>query len=258
MVRNVNIENYMGVPRPLIALANDYPDGHRIKPHNHRRGQLLNGQSGVVMVATPNGTFMMPPQRGMWIPPGVTHSVRMIGEVRVRSLYLDPEAAGAMPTECQVVEISPLLSQLMQEAVDLPAEYDLAGRPGAMMSLIIHELAGLRSLPFSLPLPSHAGLGKRCRAFLLSPTTHDTIDEWAAGLNMSRRAFTRLFRSETGLSFVEWRQQACLVAALPRLVRGDKITAVALDLGYRNPAAFTTMFKRNFGYSPREIASVSR
>jgi AraC-like DNA-binding protein len=74
---------------------------------------------------------------------------------------------------------------------------------------------------------------------------------WSEPLGMSRRAFTRLFRRETGLSFVEWRQQACLIAALPRLSAGEPVTTVALDLGYDNPAAFTTMFKRVLGASPR-------
>jgi methylphosphotriester-DNA--protein-cysteine methyltransferase len=60
-----------------------------------------------------------------------------------------------------------------------------------------------------------------------------------------------LFRRETGLSFATWRQQACLVAVLPRLVAGEPVTAVAIDLGYDNPAAFTSMFKRVLGSSPR-------
>jgi AraC-like DNA-binding protein len=38
---------------------------------------------------------------------------------------------------------------------------------------------------------------------------------------MSRRTFTRLFRHETGMSFSEWRQQACIIIALPRLAAGD-------------------------------------
>lgn len=158
-----------------------------------------------------------------------------------------------MPEQCQVVEISALLRQLLAEAVDLPLDYDVSGRDGALMTLLMHELSRLQPLPFSLPLPTDQALAKRCRTFLMAPTTHDTIDDWAHSLNMSRRAFTRLFRRETGLSFVEWRQQACLVAALPRLVAGDPVTSIALDLGYRNPAAFTSMFKRSFGYSPREI-----
>jgi AraC-like DNA-binding protein len=60
-----------------------------------------------------------------------------------------------------------------------------------------------------------------------------------------------MFREETGLSFVAWRQQACLVAALPRLAAGESVTTVAMALGYDNPAAFTTMFKRLLGVPPR-------
>ena len=67
---------------------------------------------------------------------------------------------------------------------------------------------------------------------------------------MSRRSFTRFFRAETGLSFVTWRQQACLFASLPRLAEGQSVTTVALDAGYENIAAFTTMFRRMLGSSP--------
>ncbi len=56
-------------------------------------------------------------------------------------------------------------------------------------------------------------------------------------------AFTRAFRKETGLSFGEWRQQACMLVSLPRLAAGDAVTTIALDLGYESPAAFTTMFQ---------------
>ena len=109
----------------------------------------------------------------------------------------------------------------------------------------------LSVLPLSLPFPEHGSLAQRCRQFLINPTPHETIDDWCKALGMSRRAFTRLFRRETGFSFAAWRQQACLVAALPRLIAGEPVTAVAIDLGYDNPASFTTMFKRALGSSPR-------
>ena len=67
---------------------------------------------------------------------------------------------------------------------------------------------------------------------------------------MGRRAFTRAFRRETGMSFAEWRQQACVLVALPRLAAGDQVTSIALDLGYESPAAFATMFKRLLGVAP--------
>ena len=35
-----------------------------------------------------------------------------------------------------------------------------------------------------------------------------------------------------------------------RLVAGEPVTTVAIDLGYENPAAFTLMFRRAFGAPP--------
>lgn len=67
---------------------------------------------------------------------------------------------------------------------------------------------------------------------------------------MNRHSFTRLFRRETGMSFAEWRQQACLAVALPRLAAGRPVTIIALDLGYESATAFSTMFKRVVGTSP--------
>lgn len=59
-----------------------------------------------------------------------------------------------------------------------------------------------------------------------------------------------LFRPETGISFAEWRQQACLSAAPPRLAAGEPITAIAFDLAYDRPANFSIMFKRMLGVPP--------
>jgi AraC-like DNA-binding protein len=90
----------------------------------------------------------------------------------------------------------------------------------------------------------------RCHAFLEQPSAARHHRRLERRLGMDRRAFTRLFRRETGMSFAAWRQQACLVVALPRLAAGDQVTAVALDLGYDSPAAFSTMFKRLLGVAP--------
>ncbi|RCK33220.1 AraC family transcriptional regulator [Thalassospira xiamenensis] len=246
------MSSFREVPRPVIALGTDYPDGHVIAAHRHDRDQLLYGMTGVLMASTPQGAWMMPPQRGMLIPAGVIHEVRLFGDVKMRSLYLRPDRLGDTDNQCKVVGISSLMRHLLIEAVAVPPEYDMAGRDGALMALIEHEIKRLPVLPLSLPLPEQAGLRKKCRAFLASPTPHETIDDWCHHLGMSRRSFTRQFRKETGSSFVEWRQQACILAALPRLAAGEAVTTIAIDLGYDNPAAFSNMFKRILGASPRD------
>ncbi|MGA0613917.1 AraC family transcriptional regulator [Paracoccus sp. KR1-242] len=249
-MRDIHIDTVDHTPRPIVAITNDYPDGFRIPPHCHRRGQLISGATGLVVMTTPHGTWVMPPQRGMWIPPGAVHNVRIVGAVRMHSLYIEPEAAQGMPDHCQVVGIHGFMRALIVEAFELPLEYPLSGRPGALMELLGHEIARLTALPLSLPYPRDERLAALCRRFMTAPNIHETIDDWSGALGMSRRAFTRLFRRETGLSFVGWRQQACLLSALPHLAAGTPVTAVAMDLGYENPAAFTIMFKKAFGLAP--------
>ena len=203
------------------------------------------------MLSTPKGRWLMPPQRGMWIPPNTLHEVQMVGAVTTHSVYLHPTIALDMPRNCQVVDISPLIRSLIDKALDLPLDYESEGHASAVMTLLRYELRQLPELPFSLPLPTTKVLAEACRAFLLRPSATETVDSWAKDVGMSRRAFTRNFRRETGLSFVTWRQQACLMTALPRLMANESITTIALDLGYENPAAFTTMFKRVLGIAPR-------
>ena len=249
-MRYVHIDTVDHVPRPIIAIGNNYPAGHLIAPHQHRRGQLISGASGVIVLATPEGTWVMPPQRGMWIPSATEHHVRMVGAVSMQSLYVEPDAVPSMPTHCQVIGISPFMRSLITEALDLPLEYEPGSRAAAIMGLIQREMPQLPVLPLSLQYPTHGPLAERCRRFVERPGIHETINDWSTELGMSRRAFTRLFRRETGLSFLAWRQQACLLCAMPRLAAGEAVTTVAIDLGYENPAAFTLMFKRAFGSPP--------
>ncbi|MFN3546488.1 MAG: AraC family transcriptional regulator [Mesorhizobium sp.] len=235
----------------VVATARDYPDGHRVSPHSHRRAQLLHALSGVVLISTAQGRWIVPPDHAMWIPAGVAHSVEMIGEVRMRSAYVLPGAASDLPSALHVLAMTGLMRSLVVEAVDLQAEGSADERAAAIMRLILLEIPRLPVRPFALPLPSDERLARLCRAFLESPTPHVTIDEWADRAGMSRRGFTRAFQRETGLSLSLWRRQATLLAALPRLSSGVSVTTVALDLGYDSAPAFTTMFRQMLGVSPR-------
>jgi AraC-like DNA-binding protein len=240
------------VDRPVLVLGIDYPDGYEAAPHRHRRAQFLYGSSGVVLVSTTEGSWMMPPERGLWIPPGTEHSVRMLGQVAMCSVYIDEAAFPAPFDRCEVVGVSGLLRSILIAAPAIAAQYDEAGRDGALVNLLLHELRGLSPLPLSLPLPRHPRLAGKCRRFIENPSPHDTIDTWSDDVGMSRRTFTRLFKQETGCTFVEWRQKACLMSALPQLAEGHSVTSIALALGYENPASFTAMFKRLLGAAPTE------
>jgi AraC-like DNA-binding protein len=243
---------------PIVALPTEYPNGYHVPEHRHSRGQLLYAPTGVVLVQTQIGRWMVPPDHAMWIPAGITHSVDMLGAISMRSIYVAPGAIDGLPSMVRVVGVTDLMRSLIAEAVLLPVDQPLEGRAGLLMSLLLHEIPHLPEMPLGLPFPTDARLVSLCRRFIAAPSPHATIDEWADMAGMSRRSFTRLFHRQTGLSLSTWRQQACLFAALPRLATGEPITRVAFDLGYDSVPAFTTMFKRMLGTSPRSYLRGAR
>lgn len=255
-MHNVPLASVDAVARPLLAIGTDYPAGTLLHSHTHRRAQMLYGMTGLMEVETDDGAWVIPPYSGVWIPAEKRHQVRMQG-VSTRSLYIAPEAAPRPGTHCEVLVITPLLHQLLLASLELPAAYDEHGRDGALAKLLLHEVALAQTMPLFAPIPQDPQLARMCKAFLQSPSLQATPQQWAEQLHKSLRTFTRLFHQQTGMSFGAWRQQACLLAALPRLSAGQSITQVALDLGYDSPSAFSTMFRKRLGQAPSEFMRTS-
>src|SRR5918995_7259200 len=161
--------DYQDIPRPIAGLADEYAAGFIDPFHSHKRAQLLYASTGVTSVTTEQATFVVPPQRAVWIPSGVAHEVHCRGHVSVRTLYIDPQVRSNLPTTCQVLDISSLLRELILEALTLPIEYDVAGRDGRIMELILDEIVSAPVIALHVPMPENPRLLRICRAILANP-----------------------------------------------------------------------------------------
>ena len=65
------------------------------------------------------------------------------------------------------------------------------------------------------------------------------------------RTIQRLFVRDVGVSFETWRRQARLTKGIERLMEGDSVTSVAMELGYQQPNAFIRLFRETLGTTPR-------
>lgn len=246
---NISLSDVDHLARPIVAIGTDYSPGTLLDFHTHRRAQFLYGMTGLMEVDTDDGTWVVPPYSGVWLPAGKRHRVRMNG-VSTRSLYIEPHAAPRSSPSCEVLVVTPLLHHLLLASANMPALYDETGRDGALAQLLLYELQQAPALPLFAPLPRDPQLASLCRDFLGRPHIHSLPESWARQLHRSQRTFNRLFRQQTGMSFAVWRQQACLMAALPRLLSGSSVTRTALELGYDSPGAFSNMFRKVLGQSP--------
>ncbi|MEI2415502.1 helix-turn-helix transcriptional regulator [Orrella sp. JC864] len=232
----------------LVARRIAFPAGTHIAAHRHIRGQFLFAAAGTMLVRTPGRAWLVPPSRALWIPAHTEHAIDAHGALHMRTLYLDAASAAALPQGCVVLEVTALLRELilrltspLQEQGDDQA-IALTGR------LAVLEIGRLPRCALDLPMPASPALLALCEALLEQPSR---LDDPAHPAGVSARTLYRRFRAETGLSFVQWRKQACLLHAVRLLSAGLSVTQVALELGYESPSAFSTMFRRTLGTSPR-------
>lgn len=244
------VEEITKVPRPIVAIAKEFPNGRLIPFHQHDRSQLLYASSGVMTVTTLKGLWVVPPLRAVWIPALTEHQIGCSGNLSMRTLYIIPEAASKLPIECCVVSVPPHLRELILHAVTLPRLYELNTLEERIMNLILDLVQILKITPLALPMPTDARLKKISEALTVNPGDNRTLEDWGKSVGATDRTLARLYRLETGISFRQWRQQMRILESLRRLGREEEVSTVALELGYNSPSAFIAMFKKALGKTP--------
>jgi AraC-like DNA-binding protein/mannose-6-phosphate isomerase-like protein (cupin superfamily) len=252
-VRSTDPSDYQAVPRAIAAMAKSFAPGDTIPPHAHERDQVLYATHGLMRVATAREAWVVPPDRALYMPAGVSHGLAMRGRVEMRTLYIMPGVAPGLPEAPAVLEISELLRSLILALLDEPVLYDQKGRGGLLAGLIMNELARAQHLQLVIPMPNDVRLKRLCKALLDDPSRTETLDEWAVEAGASPRTLSRLFSREVGLSFTAWRQRVRFHNAMEAIVRGEPVGSVARANGYTSASAFTAAFRKAMGVTPGSL-----
>jgi AraC-like DNA-binding protein len=232
------------------SAATTYPDGWRLHRHDHPWGQLAFCNSGVMRVIGDAAAWLSPPTRAIWLPAGVAHEIVMKGEVASRFLYLAPELAEPLPTEPRVLEVVPLLRELILHILRIRMLDPTRPDHDRLGGLLIDLLVEARPQDLTLPLPRDRRALALAELLQSAPADPSPLAQAARHAGASLRTLQRLFPAETGLTLEAWRQKARLIAAISSLSAGAPVAVTAADCGYDSPSAFITAFKRQFGVTP--------
>ncbi len=252
-----SVDNLEGPP--LIAyVVEGKPVMGETDWHRHLRGQFMYVDSGMACVRTRAGVWAVTPHHVGWMPPGVEHTVRIIEPITGWGVWVAPEATHRLPPQPANLRASDLMRALVLRAAQWSDRPHLNDEQQRLMDVLMDEMCHAREPdnPITLPMPGDRRLLRVAEALLAHPGDTRTRDEWAASTGLSTRSLTRRFREETGLSFVQWRQQARLGHALEQLGQGAAVTSVADALGYASVSAFVAMFRRSLGQSPGRYLSL--
>ena len=246
-----NVHACPKLPSAFCTLVYDFAHGHVIPEHFHHEDQLVYATRGVMTVRTEEGAWVVPPRRAVWIPAMTAHSIVMSGPVSMRTLYLRARMARKLPRKCCVVNVSPLLQELILQACQSPRMSRRIKTQAHLIDLIVDQLDMVESIPLQLPAPTDTR-AQRVAAILQSdPSEARSLAALCRHAGASKRTIERIFEKETNLSLGKWRQQSRLMRSLQLLAAGEKIASAALEAGYSTPSAFIAMFRKALGTTPR-------
>lgn len=247
--------------RPLGHIAGgswDFQHGHTIPEHFHPEHQLVFASTGVMTVTTSAGVWVVPPLRAVWIPARTPHRIAMSGNVSMRTLYFLPVPRHAIASRCMVLNVSPLLRELILHACRAKRLNRRVPAQRHMIEIILDQLEAVPAIPLQLPHPLDSRALRVATALIANPGDARTLVTLCHDCGASKRTVERLFLSETKMTFGKWRQQLRLLHSMQLLASGEKVTSAALEAGYNSASAFISMFRRQVGTTPTRYFEDSR
>jgi AraC-like DNA-binding protein len=239
-------------------VARNYRKGVRLDTHMHREAQLVYAARGTMQVTTPKGRWLVPPDRAVWVPAKLEHSIDVLADIEMRTLYFDlawlerEERSENLKSEF-VVRVSRLLHEAILALFD---GRDNPDRTSLLVRLAMLELHHAEDSTTFVPLPQVPRCRRAANIVLGDPTGLHEIEALAREVGTSARTLSRLFSSETQLSFKSWCQRARIAAAIERLSMETDVSVkqLASDLGYASVPAFSHAFRQVTGRTPTEFS----
>jgi AraC-like DNA-binding protein/quercetin dioxygenase-like cupin family protein len=216
--------------------------------HAHRQGHLVHAASGVLSLTTEHGTWIAPATRLAWVPAGFVHRHRAHGRTDMRILYLDDTLAAELPSRPAVLVASPLAREAVLAATAGHARS--AAATTHLVRVVVDEVTAAPEQPLHLPEPRDPRLRETARLVERDLATPLSLHEIAHATGVGARTLSRLFRSETGMGYRQWRLQLRVHRALVLLAAGASVTDTAAACGWATTSQFIEQFTPLVGTTP--------
>ncbi|MFJ9149629.1 AraC family transcriptional regulator [Streptomyces sp. NPDC102270] len=222
--------------------------GAAIDAHRHDDHQIVYAGRGVLAVTTSAGSWVAPGTRAIWVPAGTVHAHQAHGELELHLVGLPAAENPLALTTPTVLTVGPLLRELI--VTYTRTEDDHSPERARLRAVLLDQLRASPQQPLHLPTPTAPLLQTLCDILRAHPADSRTLADLGRQIGASDRTLSRLFRSELGMTFPQWRTQLRLHHALVLLADNTPVTTVAHLCGWSSTSAFIDAFRRTFGHTP--------
>ncbi|MEV0966520.1 MULTISPECIES: helix-turn-helix domain-containing protein [unclassified Streptomyces] len=222
--------------------------GADIDAHRHDDHQIIYAARGVLAITTDIGTWIAPATRAIWVPAGTVHAHHAHGALDLCLVGLpatDNPLGLDAPT---VLTVKPLLRELILAYTRDPD--DDSAKRHRLRTVLLDQLAASVQQALHLPTPTDVRLKEICNILRANPSEQRTLAALSKEAGVSARTLSRLFTSDLGMTFPQWRTQLRLYQALVLLAEGVPVTTVAHRCGWSSASAFIDVFRQAYGHTP--------
>ena len=240
-------------------VANHYRKGVRLDTHMHREAQLVYAAEGTMQVTTPKGRWLVPPDRAVWVPALLEHSIDVLADIEMRTLYFDlawlarQDRSQSLDAE-YVVRVSRLLHETILALFDGRNDTE---RTEVLVRLALLELHEAEDSATFIPLPHEPRCRRAADIVLGDPTGAHEIETLARdGRDLGADAVAAV-RLGDAIELQELVPAARIAAAIEKLSMEANVSVkqLASDLGYASVPAFSHAFRQVTGKTPTEFAA---
>ena len=150
------------VAAPIIGYARTQLQGRNNGWHSHDAAQLFHVIRGSIAIDTEMGTYFVPPERAVWLPPRVSHQTRYLTDTELRYIYVQYDYTRDLPQTPQVMQVTTLLRALILEFMSYPRSETDKGPAARIAAVILDQLKMLPVAPLQLPMPQDVRLRDLC------------------------------------------------------------------------------------------------
>lgn len=225
-----------------------YAAGAMIDRHRHDEHQLVYVSVGVLAVQTAAGHWVTPSNRAVWLPAGTWHEHRFYGASCFHTVGFSVTDAVIDTDGPVIISVTDLLRELMiactDDALTEPEQRRIRG-------VLRDHCRRLPQQPVSLPTPRDPRLTDACREMTRDLSAVRPLGDLARHCGTSERTLARLFRTEMGMTYPQWRNNVRVHQAMIYLAEGMTASATANSCGWATPSAFIESFRLATGQTPR-------
>jgi|GEM_PF-4552345 len=225
--------------------------------HRHLAAQIIYCVKGSLRVQTKSNEvshfWYLPVHQGLWIPSNALHAAEAERNAHTISIYVDEKLAKRFAKETIGFHVSNLLRELIIECSKIDfTKAQVKEEEARLLECLMDQLLLSKQDTLNFPLPKNPKLQKLVDILIKEPENKDSLPSLGKKIGASPKTVARLLENDLRMSFTTLRNTIKILHACKGLDSKLPIIEVVYELGFSSQAAFTTLFKKYTGVTPKQ------